>query len=350
MQRENTRQNIQPKANAAEKRKKTILVAGALLVTVLIFSLLIHQSFFSVKANETAFVAMGTAGNIKIYSDDYQGITSEILAEINSVEIASSAEIKDSAVNALNVTGETTDKYLLEQLEVCQDIFLSSGGAFDYTVGSLTSLWRIGFEDAKKPSQEEIDGALKLVGAEKCTIGKEKATLYQGQKVDLGAIGKGYACDKAKDVLEKSSCKSAVISVGGSLLFYGKNPNGESWRVAVRNPMGAGYAGTFMLKEGFVSTSGSYERFLEVDNIKYHHILDSKTGYPAKSELVSVTVIASSGALSDGLSTACFVLGFEDGAALLNKYDARGIFIFSSGTVKTVGVDSFVIESDGLHF
>ena len=113
----------------------------------------------------------------------------------------------------------------------------------------------------------------------------------------------------------------------------GEKSSGKPWSVAVRDPNGDGSLGSVTLAEGFVSTSGSYEKYFEQDGVLYHHLLDPKTGYPAESGLVSVTVVAKSGVLSDALSTACFVLGREDGMKLLEEFDAEGIFIDSDNNI-----------------
>lgn len=118
-------------------------------------------------------------------------------------------------------------------------------------------------------------------------------------------------------------------------MLYGKNPAAENWLVSIRDPRGAAndIFATFELPCGFVSTSGDYERFFEKDGVSYHHIIDPKTGYPADGGLIAVTVCAKSGALSDALSTACFVLGYEKSLPLLKEYGAEAVFVKADKTV-----------------
>ena len=134
-------------------------------------------------------------------------------------------------------------------------------------------------------------------------------------------------------------------------MLYGKNPTYDSWSVAVRDPRGdsSSYMGTLSLKSGVVSTSGDYERVLTVGDRKYHHILDPKTGYPADSGLISVTVVCDSGILSDALSTAAFVKGLKGGAELLESFGAEGVFIDKDKKVYvTDGLsDKFTLNGDG---
>ena len=149
--------------------------------------------------------------------------------------------------------------------------------------------------------------------------------------LDLGAVGKGIACDVAQNYLkQQKEVSGAVIAVGGSILLYGSKADSSDWNVAVQNPRGQdGEAMGVLSLSGTtnVSTSGDYEKYFMQDGKRYHHILDPSTGYPADSGLISVTVVSDNGLLSDGLSTACFVLGKEKGQKLLESYGAEGIFI-----------------------
>ena len=144
-----------------------------------------------------------------------------------------------------------------------------------------------------------------------------------------------------------------MISVGGSILLWGSRPGGGDWKVGVRDPRGeaADQLGTFTLAEGFVSTSGDYERTLTVDGKTYHHILNPKTGYPANAGLISVTVTAPSGLLSDALSTACFILGYEKSLPLLDAFGAEAIFVTGEKQVRTTpGLkQTFQLTNDAYH-
>ena len=170
--------------------------------------------------------------------------------------------------------------------------------------------------------------------------------------LDLGAVGKGIACDVAKNYLkQQKEVSGAVIAVGGSILLYGSKADGTNWNVAVQNPRGKdGEAMGVLSLSGTtnVSTSGDYEKYFMQNGKRYHHILDPSTGYPAESSLISVTVVSDNGLLSDGLSTACFVLGKEKGQKLLETYGAEGIFIDQNKKVTvTKGLkDKFTILNE----
>ena len=170
--------------------------------------------------------------------------------------------------------------------------------------------------------------------------------------LDLGAVGKGIACDVAQNYLkQQKEVSGAVIAVGGSILLYGSKVDGTNWNVAVQNPRGKdGEAMGVLSLSGTtnVSTSGDYEKYFMQNGKRYHHILDPSTGYPAESSLISVTVVSDNGLLSDGLSTACFVLGKEKGERLLETYGAEGVFIDQNKKVTvTKGLkDKFTILNE----
>ena len=160
-----------------------------------------------------------------------------------------------------------------------------------------------------------------------------------GPALESVLAGKGAGADEAVSALKNTKGVSgAVVSVGGTVGVFGKNPNSDHWGVGVRKPErdNTGYIAVIKLyKDSFVSTSGSYEKYFELDGKTYHHILSPFTGYPAESGLKSVTVVTyDSGVYADSLSTACFVLGYEKSLSLLEKYSADAFFILDDGSVK----------------
>ncbi|MDR1409924.1 MAG: FAD:protein FMN transferase [Oscillospiraceae bacterium] len=210
-----------------------------------------------------------------------------------------------------------------------------SGGALDCTLGQLSNLWNFGGNAPKVPDKAEIQKLLNAkrgfeVNLPTQTDGNDYGSIFveDGGTLDLGAVGKGITCDVLAQYLRGWTAyhkvARAVISVGGSILLYG----GGAFNVGIRTPnaTAADTFATLTMPAGFVSTSGSYERYFDLDGVRYHHILDPKTGYPVQNGLVSVTVIADSGLLSDALSTACFVLGYERSKPLLEKYNAKAVF------------------------
>ncbi len=238
------------------------------------------------------------------------------------------------------------DGQVRQVLETALAVCGASGGAFDVTIAPVSRLWD--FDNAPHlPGDAELQGALALVGYQGLSVTSEGAALAQpGMAVDLGAAGKGAACDAAISCYQLAGVESAVVAAGGSVGLYGEKPGGGLWRVRVRDPDGQGSLGVLQLGPGFVSTSGSYEKYFEEGGAVYHHLLDPRTGYPAESGLVSVTVVSGNGALSDCLSTACFVLGYEKSLPLLEQFGAQALFVDESRAISlTPGLEgAFALE------
>lgn len=300
------------------------------------------------KEFEAAGTAMGTIIHQKIYGT--QDITSEIEDEIVRLETQLLSRREEaSEISRINeYAGQAEGLILSEELsDILTEIWgisKESGGALDITVGPVVTLWNIDTyalmdEGFTVPTEQELTEALRLTGYDKVCIQQDKLFLPEGMSLDLGAVGKGIACDRICKILEASpEVTGAVISVGGSVVTYGEKPDGTSWIVGIQNPRvtdGTGnYVGKLKLSGNwFVSTSGDYERYVEKDGIRYHHIMNPMTGYPAKSDVVSVTILSKEGILSDALSTACFVLGKEEGFALAKRYGAEILTVDENGKI-----------------
>lgn len=307
---------------------------------------------------------MGTVVSQTVYTDR-EGVTEQVTELLDTLEQDTlSWRAEGSEVAAVNAAAGSDafvplSDELRGYLEVLLSVSENSGGAFDVTIGAVTGLWNIdawaasasageNAEDgaAGIPDREAVRRALELTGYEKVQLSPEGIRLPEGMRLDLGAVGKGIACDELATLLSQlpqTALSGAVISVGGSILTYGEKPDGTPWQVAVTDPFCTEeYAGVLSLTgQWCVSTSGDYERYLEVAGRRYHHIMDPATGYPADSGVRSVTVVCKSGILSDALSTACFVLGAEEGLRLAEHYGAEALFITNEGSfVMTEGMEA----------
>ena len=325
--------------------------------------------------SKTDFV-MSTVLSEKIYGT--KDVTQDIKEELDKLEKDQLSWREDhSVVSKINADAQKGIKTKLDSdmtswVEDSLELAKRSNGAFDPTIGRLTRLWNIEGDNPKVPSKQEIKNTLEDTGYTKIHLEKVESqntantkknvdkdikyntaknketsedtsqntntnesvsSIYIGDKctLDLGAVGKGIACDVVQDYLKKQKeVSGAVIAVGGSILLYGSKADGSDWNVSVQNPRGQDgeVMGVLSLSGTTnVSTSGDYEKYFMQDGKRYHHILDPSTGYPADSGLISVTIVSDSGLLSDGLSTACFVLGKEKGEKLLETYGAEGVFI-----------------------
>jgi len=230
-----------------------------------------------------------------------------------------------------------------------------SNGAFDPSVGPLVSLWGIGGDDARVPSQEEIDNTLPLINWRDVELDETAHSVFlkrKGMSLDLGAIAKGYAAEEAAAIIKSAKIKRAIIDFSGNIVTLGEKKDGTPWKVGIQNPNKRRglYYGIINLKTAekqTLVTSGVYERFFETDGSRYHHILSTVTGYPVKNGLLSVTVIGSDSTDADALSTTLFALGFEEGIKLLDFFPGTdAVFLFEDNSVRVTPGANFRVTDE----
>ena len=332
-----------------QRRKVLVTIAVLLAAAIVVLGLFVakkRKADYEMESYQG--IAMGTIVSMKLYDDQPPTLCKQTKQWIDALEQIISRRIETSPVAVLNRTGRCENSVVASVVRQCEPISAATNGAFDLTIGEVSALWDFGGEHERLPAQSEIEKALKTVGYTSLKTNGDTVSAKSGQALDLGAVGKGLACDRVKEALQKSGIKGGVVSVGGSIVAFGsRNKAGEPWRIAIRHPRNDNaLLGTILLKEGFVSTSGDYERFFEQAGKRYFHILDARTGYPVQTDLCSVTVVCNNGLLSDALSTACFLLGEENSEALLKTYDAAAVFVKTDGTISTYGdVDFTAYES-----
>ncbi len=267
---------------------------------------------------------LGTYVRIRVYDEGKEAALKPAFDRVKELGDKITINQKGSEIDEVNEQAGikpakvSDDVYTLVKraYEYSQD----SQGGFDMAIGAITQLWRIGFDDARKPSQEEIDQALKLVDYHKIELNDQEKTVYlkeKGMIIDLGAIAKGYITDEVVKVLKKQGVTTAIVDLGGNVYVLGHSPRGENqdWTVGIQDPnMARGSVlGSIKERNKTLVTSGIYERYLEVDGKKYHHLFDPKTGYPFDNDIASVTIITDKSIDGDGLSTAVFSMGVKKG-------------------------------------
>lgn len=304
-------------------------------------------------------IAMGTVVHQNIYSvTEDEAVTEEILVLIRTLEQEIlSRRLENSEVYRINRyfgidSGQNNESMQISGnmgliLENCLRVWESSQGAFDVTLAPVIGIWDIdGWAGGTRegafevPKQQEIEHALEYCGSEGIEL-KELPAGYEirlpkGMELDMGAVGKGIALDEVKSwLIQRENITGAVISVGGSILVYGNKPDKGCFKVAITDPLDTASIIGYLSLEGTwcISTSGDYERYMEAEGVRYHHILDPDTGYPADSGVRSVTILSDSGFLSDALSTACFVLGVDEGMKLAEEYNAEVLFVDKEGNI-----------------
>lgn len=298
------------------------------------------------KAIHRSRILMGTVVEITASGDDIKKTdraVTDAFGEMARIEDLMSPNRPQSDVarlsqspDGLEVSAETAEVVALG-LRIAK----ASGGAFDMTLGRLKTIWRIETDEPRVPSPSEIREAVAGAGPDALKMeGNRVIKGSPGLSVDLGGIAKGYAIDRAADVLRQSGVESASVNAGGDIRLIGDH-GGRPWRIAIQHPRDAArQLATLELAEISVVTSGDYERYFIRDGKRYHHIFDPRTGYPA-DRCQSVTVAAPTAVLADALSTAVFVLGPEDGLKLLEETpQVEGVI---------VGADGAAVVTSGLR-
>lgn len=304
--------------------------------------------------------AMNTYMVITAEGGDTEEAVKSVSREISRLENALSRTIDTSSVSRLNTEGsavldEDTSSLLAAALTYSAD----TNGAFDVTIAPLVELWGITSDDPRVPSQEEIDALLPLVGSEHIHLDGREATLDEDCAIDLGGIAKGYASDKAADLLSRSGADRACANLGGNVYVYSRE-NSRAWNVAIEDPQRKDdYVCILSLTDHFVVTSGGYQRyFTGPGGTVYQHILDPKTGYPVQGDLLSASVILPrsgdelAGTRADAYSTALYVMG-ESGAADFWRAhrDFDMVLVTTDGrVVYTPGLASVFHEAEGVSY
>lgn len=286
---------------------------------------------------EKSFPAMGTLHTITIFDAEGPAAASDARAYIMDLNRAWSCFQPDSLISRINEKAGRepvpVDRDTLEVLRLARTYGQLTESAFDVTVGPLADLWRRAMAQKQLPADRDVWHALELVNWQDIALdeGTSSVTLRRpGQRIDLGGIAKGYAMDGLRQRLRERGVRRALLDLGGTVATMGC-----CLPVGIRNPFDPGGApmGTLMVEDRCVITSGVYERFAYVDGHRYHHIADPRTGYPARSGLVSVTLVGEEGAALDALATAALVLGPEKAMPLLTEQAMDAIFVTDQGQV-----------------
>lgn len=312
--------------------------------SVICFSVLVCLLLFSACTRSTQMFAMDTVITMEVSGSNASGALELAANELLRLEQLFSIRGEGSEVAALNAhQTQIVSHDTAELLQAACSLSQATGGAYDCTIEPVAAAW--GWYDTPAvPQAEALHDAIELVDHEALTVDGD--TVYfqsHNMGIDLGGIAKGYAAGKIGELLKENGIRSCILSLGGNIRAIGKKPNGRPWVVGIADPDApASYLATVAVEDTAVVTSGDYQRFFTENDLTYHHILDPKTGYPTKNGVHSVTIICKDDTLADGLSTALFVMGLEDGSQFWRSgaYDFEAVWIADSGIYITEGLQS----------
>lgn len=272
---------------------------------------------------------MGSRFDITVVAEDEKQGDEYIdmaVAEITRIEKLISSWDPNSQTSAINnnagITPVKVDAELLQLIKRAIGISKLTDGAFDISYAAMDKIWKFDGSMTEMPSDSTIKASVAKVGYRNILLDEEASTVFlskKGMKIGFGAIGKGYAADRAKDLLMEKGVKAGIINASGDMNTWGTQVTGEPWKVAITNPMDKNKAFALLpIREEAVVTSGNYEKYVTFNGIRYTHIIDPRTGYPAHG-IISATVFAPKAELADALATSVFVMGIEAGIDRINQ-------------------------------
>ena len=288
------------------------------------------------KKIEKIFTALGTINNIILYFDDIDTIKANNILDlieeyINDLDNKLSIFKSTSEISLIN---NNNNKYIKVSndtftiIKLAKEYSKITYNTFDITTKPLKDIWL----NKTIPTNREIKNILKLINYKDIILNNKDMSIklrHKGQAIDLGGIAKGYIIDKIKDILINNNFNNALINLGGTVSSIG-----EYRSIGIRNPFNKNnYFATINSIDEDIVTSGSYEQYYKVNNKVYHHIIDPKTGYPADTDLISVTLIGNNGSILDALATSCIILGFKKSIKLIKKNKIKAIFRLNNGKI-----------------
>lgn len=312
--------------------------------TAFLFLILSVCSISAQVIHKKVLSLLGSPFEITLVGKDTLEVNKNIdigVAEVRRIENLISDWIPTTPISEINRNAGIKPIKVSDELYNLVDralkISMITDGAFDISYASMDKIWKFDGSMKEMPTEAAIRESVSKVGYKNVILDKKNSTIFlklSGMKLGLGGIGQGYIADMVTILLKSKGVVSGIINVSGDISTWGKQPNGQQWKVGIKNPMNKNKIfAMFPLEDSAVETSGSYEKYVVFNGIRYSHIIDTRTGYPAQG-LVSVSVFAKTTEVADALATGVFVLGKEKGMALVNKLPGIGcIMVDDKGKV-----------------
>lgn len=248
------------------------------------------------------------------------------IAEITRIENILSPHIAHSEVCTINnnagIRPIQVSKELCDLILRCKKVSEISGGLFDVSWASIDTIWKFDGSMNELPSQTLVEQAIRLINYNDIIVNADSNTVFlkhKGMKISFGAIGKGYAANKARDAMKLAGIQNGIVIAGGDLITWGSPEESKLWTIGIADPREPNKAVSWLeVGEMSVVTSGTYEKFTEINGVRYSHIINPKTGYPATG-LISASIVCPDAELGDALATTCMLLGENKALELINK-------------------------------
>ena len=299
-----------------------------------------------VKIYQRTLKLMGSRFDLTVVADDREkadGYLDLAIDEITRIERLISSWDPNSQTSVINenagVHPVKVDPELFQLIERALKVSKLTQGAFDISYASMDRIWKFDGSVTEMPPKAKIKESVSKVGYQNIVLDRDEQTVFlknEGMKIGFGAIGKGYAADKAKQLLIKHGVKAGIINASGDLNAWGCRPNGKDWMVAIVNPLNKDKVFSWLpVRDQAVVTSGNYEKYIILDGQRYTHIIDPRTGYPSKG-ILSATIFTKNAELADALATSIFVMGVETGLDFVNQlHGVECIIVDENNTIST---------------
>ena len=288
---------------------------------------------------------MGSIFDITVVAEDTARANAYIdrgIEEIDRIENLISEWRPETQISEVNrnagIKPVKVDKEVFEITRRAIDYSIMTGGAFDISIAAMDKLWRFDGLMTQVPDSDAVRKSIERVGYKNIVLDSLNLTIFlaqPGMKIGFGSIGKGYAADKCRELLKASGVAGGIVNASGDLSSWGQQISGKAWAIGINNPFKTrSVVKVLKLKTGSVSTSGSYEKYAEIDGRRYSHIINPKTGYPSTG-LTSVTITGPNAEFANALSTSIMVLGVKEGIELIKAFPQYK-YVFITDTARII--------------
>ena len=316
---------------------KRLLTFSLVVITPVIYSQSVYTKTLKLMGSR---FDISVVANSELEGNSYIDMAVSEITRIEKLISSWDAQSQTSEINRnAGIKPVMVDDELFQLIKRAIKISKLTNGAFDISYASMDKVWFFDGSMKEMPTEEAIKNSVAKVGYQNIILDETNHSVFlklEGMKIGFGAIGKGYAADRAKALLQSRGVTSGIVNASGDLNAWGTQPDGNDWMVAIVNPLNKDKVFSWMpIKNSAVVTSGNYEKYVKFNNVLYTHIIDPRTGYPATG-ILSATVFTANAELADALATSIFVMGVETGLDFVNQLNGvECIIVDKDNKIKT---------------